>query len=219
MTDKNPIKAALFDLDGVLVSTDCFHYQAWKKIADQQNIHFDSEMNHQLRGVARMQSLEIILKGAQRQYPPPEKEALCQRKNAFYVELIGTLSPGDWLVGSTRLLKDLRSKGVKLALCSSSKNARTILEKLQGNDLFEAIVDGHDITRTKPDPEIFLLAAERLGVAPAECVVFEDAESGIKAARRAAMRCVGIGSSDRLSQADIAVESLNDLTPEQILKM
>lgn len=219
MTDNNPIKAALFDLDGVLVSTDRFHYQAWKIIADEEGIYFDSEINHQLRGVARMQSLEIILKAAQREYSQQEKEALCERKNAFYVELIDTLSPADWLAGSTRLLNDLRSKGVKLALCSSSKNARTILEKIQANDLFEAIVDGYDITRTKPDPEIFLLAAERLGVEPIECVVFEDAESGIEAAKRAAMRCVGIGNPNRLSQADITVDNLSALTAEQILRL
>ena len=219
MTDNNPVKAALFDLDGVLVSTDRFHYQAWKIIADEEDIYFDSEINHQLRGVARMQSLEIILKGAKRKYSQQEKEALCERKNAFYVELIGTLNPADWLVGSIKLLKDLRNKGVKLALCSSSKNACTILEKLQGNDFFEAIVDGYDITRTKPDPEIFLLAAERLGVEPIECVVFEDAESGIEAAKRAAMRCVGIGNPNRLSQADITVDNLSALTAEQILRL
>ena len=219
MTDRNPIKAALFDLDGVLVRTDRFHYQAWKIISDEEDIYFDSEINHQLRGVSRMQSLAIILKRAKREYSQLEKETLCERKNQVFKKLIATLNPADWLAGSTKLLKDLQDKGVKLALCSSSKNARTILEKLGGKDFFDAIVDGYDITRTKPDPEIFLLAAERLGVEPAECVVFEDAESGIEAAKRAGMGCVGVGNSNRLSRADTVVENLTEITAEQILRL
>ncbi len=219
MTDKTPMKAALFDLDGVMVSTDRYHYQAWKIIADQEDIHFDSEINHQLRGVSRMQSLEIILRRAKQEYSQLEKETLCEQKNSFFRELIVPITPTDWLAGSVRLLKDLQRKGVKLALCSSSKNASTILDKLGGKDFFDAIVDGRDTTRTKPDPQVFLLAAERLGVEPTECVVLEDAEAGIEAATRAGMRSVGIGGSDRLGKADIAVEDLSEITAEQILAL
>ena len=217
--DGNPIKASLFDLDGVLVSTDRFHYQAWKIIADEEHIDFDSEINHRLRGVSRMESLEIILERAEREYTHPEKEAFCKRKNGFFKELITTLTPNDWLAGSIALLGDLQSESVKLALCSSSKNARRILDKLEGSDFFDVIVDGNEITRTKPDPQIFLLASERLTVEPADCIVFEDAESGIEAAKRTKMRCVGVGNSDRLKDADITVENLGEITAEQIFRI
>ena len=213
------MQAALFDLDGVLVSTDRFHYQAWKTIADQEKVYFDSEINHQLRGVSRMQSLEIILRRTKRKYSELEKETLCRKKNRLFRELIVTLTPTDWLAGSTRILRDLQYKGVKLALCSSSKNAQTILERLDGRDFFDVIIDGHDITATKPDPQIFLLAAEKLGVRPSECVVFEDAESGIEAAKRAGMRCVGIGDHNRLGKAEIVVKNLDEITTEEILRL
>jgi beta-phosphoglucomutase len=219
MTDGNPIKAALFDLDGVLVSTDCFHYQAWKIIADEEHIYFDTETNHRLRGVSRMESLEIILEQTEREYTLLEKEALCERKNGFFKESITTLTSDDWLAGSITLLGDLQSEGVKLALCSSSKNAHKILDRLEGANFFDVIVDGNEIARTKPDPQIFLLASERLAVEPADCIVFEDAESGIEAAKRAKMRCVGVGNSDRLKDADITVENLSEITAEQIFRI
>ena len=214
LEDNHPIKAVLFDLDGVLVSTDRLHYRAWKQLADEEGVHFDLDINHRLRGVNRMQSLEIILERAARQYSQPEKESLCSRKNGYFMEHVQSLTQADWLPGARDLLRVLRQRGLLLGLCSSSRNARTIIEKLRGAEYFHALIDGHAITRTKPDPEIFLLAAKELGVPPGACVVFEDAVAGVEAARSAGMLCVGVGESERLQNADLTVLGLNDLDAE-----
>ena len=211
--------AALFDLDGVLVSTDRFHYQAWKGLADEQGIHFDHEINNRLRGVSRMQSLEIILERADRQYSAAEKQAMCDRKNETFRELIGTLTPDDWLPGAEALLHSLQQAGARLALCSSSRNAPTILRRLSGEVFFETVVSGRDITRTKPDPQIFLLAAERLAVEPGRCVVLEDAAAGVVAARNAGMRCVGVGDPGRLGEADMVISDLTELSAADVVSL
>lgn len=210
------IKAALFDLDGVLVSTDRFHYEAWKRMADEEGIYFDYEINHRLRGVSRMQSLEIILERAEREIAQAEKDTMAERKNNYYRELIGTLTPADWLPGGRDLVEGLRARGIRCALCSSSKNAKTILDKIGGRDLFDTIVDGHDIVNTKPDPEIFLTAAERLSIDPAACVVFEDAESGVEAAKAARMKCIGIGDEANLAKADIVKPGVAEVTVAEV---
>ena len=213
------IKAALFDLDGVLVSTDRFHYEAWKRMADEEGIYFDYEINHRLRGVSRMQSLEIILERAEREIAQAEKDTMAERKNNYYRELIGTLTPADWLPGGRDLVEGLRARGIRCALCSSSKNAKTILDKIGGRDLFDTIVDGHDIVNTKPDPEIFLTAAERLSIDPAACVVFEDAESGVEAAKAARMKCIGIGDEANLAKADIAKPGVAEVTVAEVCSL
>ena len=211
------IEAALFDLDGVLVSTDRLHYQAWKQLADEEGIYFDNKINHRLRGVSRAQSLDIILERSPREYTAQQKLALCNRKNKYFKDLIKALTPEDWLDGAKDLLLSLRSEELKLALCSSSRNAQAILERLQGQAYFDEIVDGNEITRTKPDPQIFELAAERLRANPKKCVVFEDANSGVQAAKSAGMYCVGIGDENRLQLADIVLQSLCGVSGPDLL--
>ena len=188
------IKAVIFDLDGVIVSTDEFHYLAWKRIADENGIYFDREINHRLRGVSRAESLEIILERAERKFAERERLDMAERKNGLYREMIKTLTPKDRLDGVDGILSFLKEREVKTAIGSSSKNARDILGYIGLSDAFDAIADGHDIRRTKPDPEVFLIAAERLGVEPRECLVVEDARAGVEAAINAGMAVIGIGT-------------------------
>lgn len=181
------IKGLIFDLDGVLVFTDKFHYQAWKTMADELGVYFDETINHRLRGVSRMDSLEIILE----RYEGPdlslrEKEKLAEKKNEIYRTLLESMTPDDVTKEVRDTLTKLREKGYKLAIGSSSKNAKFILEKVELKDAFDAISDGNNITKSKPDPEVFLKAAEYLGLPPKACMVVEDAEAGIEAAKRVA---------------------------------
>ena len=174
------IKGLIFDLDGVLVFTDKFHYQAWKTMADELGVYFDETINHRLRGVSRMDSLEIILE----RYEGPdlslrEKEKLAEKKNEIYRTLLESMTPDDVTKEVRDTLTKLREKGYKLAIGSSSKNAKFILEKVELKDAFDAISDGNNITKSKPDPEVFLKAAEYLGLPPKACMVVEDAEAGI----------------------------------------
>jgi alpha,alpha-trehalose phosphorylase len=210
-------RGALFDLDGVLVSTDRFHYQAWKSVADEEGIYFDDTINHRLRGVSRMESLEIILERAAKVYSPQEKEQLAQRKNERFVALIGTLTPKDLLPGTRALLDSLRQAKWKLALCSSSRNAQAICTRLGILDLFDAVVDGTEVTHSKPHPEIFITAARKLGLYPGDCVVFEDAQAGIDAAKFAGAAAVGIvGAGHKLLGADLLVNGLHSLSEPEL---
>ena len=175
------IKGLIFDLDGVLVFTDKFHYQAWKTMADELGGYFDETINHRLRGVSRMDSLEIILE----RYEGPdlslrEKEKLAEKKNEIYRTLLESMTPDDVTKEVRDTLTKLREKGYKLAIGSSSKNAKFILEKVELKDAFDAISDGNNITKSKPDPEVFLKAAEYLGLPPKACMVVEDAESKLQ---------------------------------------
>src|SRR5690606_18251119 len=177
--------AVIFDLDGVLVDTAVFHYQAWRRMAKEFNFDFTEAENEQLKGVSRVESLELILKWAEKVVPAEEKERLARMKNTWYLELIDGMKNGDVLPGTIALLTYLRGEGKKIALGSASKNAVRILEKTGILDYFDAIIDGNAVTRSKPDPEVFLKAAEAIGILPADCVVFEDAQAGIAAARSA----------------------------------
>ncbi len=210
------IRAVLFDVDGVLVRTDEFHYRAWKAIADAEGIPFDRAINEFLRGVGRMDSLEIILKRASRMYTMAEKNALAERKNAEYVEMLDTLSPDDALPGARRLLSALQTRGIRLAAASSSRNARSILARLELDSAFDAIVDGNDIIHSKPHPEVFLTCASRLGVPPEQCLVIEDAQAGVVAARTAGMRVCGIGRPGSLPTASMA-PSLDNIDADHLL--
>ena len=190
------IKGLIFDLDGVLVFTDKFHYQAWKTMADELGVYFDETINHRLRGVSRMDSLEIILE----RYEGPdlslrEKEKLAEKKNEIYRTLLESMTPDDVTKEVRDTLTKLREKGYKLAIGSSSKNAKFILEKVELKDAFDAISDGNNITKSKPDPEVFLKAAEYLGLPPKACMVAEDAEAGIEAAKKGGMYAAGIGEA------------------------
>lgn len=206
------IKGLIFDLDGVLVFTDKFHYQAWKTMADELGVYFDETINHRLRGVSRMDSLEIILE----RYEGPdlslrEKEKLAEKKNEIYRTLLESMTPDDVTKEVRDTLTKLREKGYKLAIGSSSKNAKFILEKVELKDAFDAISDGNNITKSKPDPEVFLKAAEYLGLPPKSCMVVEDAEAGIEAAKKGGMYAAGIGEAAKSINADESLKTFSEL--------
>lgn len=203
-----PVLGVIFDLDGVIVSTDNCHYLAWKRMADEEGIPFDRTINERLRGVSRMESLSIILEKAEKPYTEEQQQAMAARKNGYYVELIGSLTPDDMLEGVPATLDMLRQKGVKIAIGSSSRNTPIILKQLKLDNGFDAVADGNAITRSKPDPEVFLLAAKLLGLEPANCLVVEDADAGVDAALAGGMRVLGVGGAARNPKATYAAESL-----------
>lgn len=207
---KQKIRGVIFDLDGVIVSTDDCHYQAWKRMADEEGIPFTRTINERLRGVSRTESLAIILEKATREYSQAEKDEMAARKNAYYVELIGNLHAEDLLPGAMETLAFLREKDIQIAIGSSSRNAPLILNQIELDDDFDAIVDGNQIAHSKPHPEVFLLAARKLGLPPSECLVIEDADAGIEAATAAGMRSLGVGSASRNQMATYRAESLAD---------
>ncbi|MBR6052583.1 MAG: beta-phosphoglucomutase [Clostridia bacterium] len=186
------IKAVLFDLDGVIVSTDRCHYRAWKRMADEEGIFFDEKINDRLRGVSRMASLEIVLERASRSYTDDEKAALAARKNDYYRDLIRELTPSDILPGAMENLNELKENGILVAVGSSSKNTPLILRRIGLDAFFDAVSDGNNISHSKPDPEVFLKAAEMLGTDPADCLVVEDADAGIEAGRRGGMKTLSV---------------------------
>ena len=202
------LQGVIFDLDGVIVSTDDCHYRAWKKMADEEGIEFDREINERLRGVSRMDSLEIILEKATKAYSDAEKQEMATRKNNYYVELIGALTPADILPGAMDVLNWLKEHGVKVAIGSSSRNTPIILRQIGLDGFFDAVADGNQITRSKPDPEVFLLAAKLLGLDPAVCMVVEDADAGVEAALAGGMRVLGVGSAMNNESATYRAETL-----------
>ena len=204
------IEGVIFDLDGVLVSTDEYHYLAWKCIADIEEITFDRELNERLRGVSRMQSLEIILERTEKNYSFEEKEKLAFIKNEVYKWYITRLSPDDILPGGNEFLETLKNKNIKTAVGSSSRNASFILKKIGLMDAFDTVVDGTQINNSKPDPEIFLKAAERLNLLPSKCLVIEDADAGIEAARLGGMLVLGLGSASGNKEATFTAKSLEN---------
>lgn len=211
------MKAVIFDLDGVICFTDKLHYKAWKNIADEEGIYFDEKINDRLRGVSRMESLDIILEKADRTYSFDEKKEIAEKKNDIYVSLLDTMSEKDLDVNVKNVLDSLRSRGTLLAIGSSSKNTKKILEKLGLKDFFDAVSDGTNITKSKPDPEVFLKAAEMLGIKPVEAVVVEDAISGIDAALAGGFKCVGIGEAATHPKVTYPLKDLAEL-PEVVLR-
>lgn len=204
------IEAVIFDLDGVIVTTDDYHYEAWKKIADQENIYFDREINERLRGVSRMESLDIILEKSSKIYNEEEKIELATRKNDYYKNLLENLTKDDILPGILETLKLLEDKKIKTAIGSSSKNTIFILNKIGLIDKFDAIVDGTMIKNSKPDPEVFLQAAEKIGIKVEKCLVVEDADAGVEAGKRAGMRVLGVGSAKNNENADYKSENMEE---------
>lgn len=202
------MKAVIFDLDGVLVSTDEYHFQAWKQLANEENIYFDRKINERLRGVSRMDSLEIILERSRISYRDEEKKTLASRKNGYYISNIENLTPNDMLPGALVSINRLKEAGKFIAIGSSSKNTLLILEKLGIKEYFDAIVDGNQIKNSKPDPEVFLLGAQKMNVKPEECLVVEDAASGVEAGKSAGMKVLGVGSAKNHPLADYRANSL-----------
>jgi len=212
------IRGVIFDLDGVLVSTDELHYRAWDRLAESEGISFERAQNERQRGVSRMESLEVVLERSARVHAEAEKQAMAARKNAWYVDALQTLTPDDALPGVRALLADLRERGIRLAIGSSSRNARLILDRVLLTEAVDAIVDGNDITASKPDPEVFLLAAGQLGLDPHECLVVEDAPAGIEAAQRAGMSILCVDARGALTVPCRKVGSLADITVDELLR-
>ena len=205
-------KAILFDLDGVICSTDKFHYQALKTLADRLGIYFDEEINNRLRGVSRMDSLNIILERSDKQYTQKEKEIFTAEKNGVYRELLKSMGPADLTDEVKDTLAELRSRGDKLSAASSSKNTKFILRQIGLDGFFDSVADGADITRSKPDPEVFLVAAKRIGVDPTNCAVVEDAKAGIEAAKAAGMMALALfGDAKGCGLEDYSLKSFSDL--------
>jgi len=211
------IQAVIFDLDGVIVSTDKYHYRGWKKMADDEGIYFDDVINERLRGVSRMESLEILLEKATKTYSPTEKEMLATRKNKYYRELLNIITDNDILPGVIQLLNELKRKGIKMAIGSSSKNAPFILERIGLSSFFDSVVDGNGIKKSKPHPEVFLLAAKLMNMKPENCLVVEDAEAGVEAAIAANMKVLAVGFASSDKRANLTSESLEGVSVNWII--
>jgi len=207
-------KGIIFDLDGVIVDTAKYHYLAWKNLAQKWNYDFTPKENELLKGVSRVKSLEILLEKAGIQLNEEEKQKALIEKNDEYLKYIEKLDQNEMLPGILALINWLEKEKIPFALGSASKNAPAILDKLGIKNKFSAIVDGNNVQKAKPDPEVFLQAAEKLGLEPAECIVIEDAQAGIEAAKKAGMTAVAIGK--KLQNADYNLEDTAQLTPEFI---
>jgi beta-phosphoglucomutase len=204
-------KGALFDLDGVIVDTAKYHFLAWNRLAEMLGFSFTELHNERLKGVSRVHSLEILLEIGSISLSEEKKLLLSDLKNKWYVEYISHMDQNEILSGAKEYLIQLRNNGIRIALGSASKNAPMILENLKITKLFDVIVDGNITSKAKPDPEVFLLGAEKLGLLPEECIVFEDAAAGVEAGKLAGMRVVGIGNAEVLNRADIVIKGLYEL--------
>jgi beta-phosphoglucomutase len=205
------MRAAIFDLDGVIVDTAKYHYLAWKRLANQYGFDFTETDNERLKGVSRTRSLEILLEIGNLKVSETVRHSMAAQKNDWYVEYIQNMDASEILPGAAEYLQMLHKCGVKTAIGSASKNAALILERLGIRSLFEVVIDGSRVAQAKPDPEVFLRAASELKIAPASCIVFEDAEAGIEAAHRAGMGAVGIGKPTMLKDADMVMGGLYQL--------
>lgn len=204
------IKACIFDMDGVIVDSAKYHYLAWKRLANNMGFEFTEADNERLKGVSRMESLNIVLEIGKISLPDDEKEKLCIVKNDWFNEFVDTMTPNEILPGVLRFFEELKKLDIKIALGSASKNAGKILRKIEMLNMFDAIVDGTNISKAKPDPEVFLEGARLLNVEPQNCIVFEDAEAGVEAAIRGGMYCIGIGDSSILKKAHLCYKSFDE---------
>ncbi len=206
------IKGCIFDMDGVIVDTAHYHYLSWKEITDDWGFDFTPKANEILKGVSRTESLRLILELAGLEKSEEEKTALCVEKNDWYRQSISNMTADDALPGILPFIEELKAAGLKVALGSASKNARHLLTLMGLSHHFDGMVDGNDLTRSKPDPQVFLLAAEAMDLLPSECIVIEDAAKGIAAAQAAGMRTVGIGEVEYLGAADLVLSSTSLLS-------
>lgn len=206
------IKGFIFDLDGVITDTAELHFQAWKNLADQVGWNFDREVNEKLRGVSRMDSINIIRVHNNAEVDQEELKELANKKNDIYVESLNQITPDDYLEGAEGLLKNLRVEGFLVALGSASKNSTKVLQQLQATKYFDVIGDGNSVSKSKPAPDIFLYGAEKLGLKPEQCIVYEDAESGVDAAKAGGFYAVGIGPKERVGHADVRFDTMKEAT-------
>lgn len=211
------MKGFIFDLDGVITDTAKYHYLAWKKIADELQIPFTEEVNERLKGISREKSFKIILETGKRlDMGQKERAEWCRKKNQIYVDYIKQMKKEEVLPGVRKFLEEIRRGGNYAALGSASKNSGLILDRLELKDAFDVIVDGTMVTKAKPDPEVFLQGAGKMGIKPEDCIVFEDSKAGIEAAHRGGMKAVGIGSPVILQEADYVIDCFDGWTPEKI---
>ncbi len=213
------IKACIFDLDGVIVDTAKYHYLAWKELAKGLSFDFTEKDNERLKGVSRMRSLDILLEIGKKDLDEETKLKYAENKNIRYMEYVLKMKTDEVLPGVIDFLKELKSKNIKIALGSASKNAMTILNQLKLNDYFEVVIDGTKVSKAKPDPEVFIKGAEALGLTPEECLVFEDAEAGIEAAINGGFKCIGIGSPDNLGNANYVMSGFENITYNEIIEL
>ncbi len=206
------IKGFIFDLDGVITDTAELHFLAWKKLSDDMGWKFDREVNEKLRGVSRMDSIHIIKDHNNAEVPEEKLVELATLKNDIYVDSLDQMTPDDYLPGAQELLNLLRVEGFKVALGSASKNSSKVLTQLGANKYFDIIGDGNSVSKSKPAPDIFLFGAEQLGLEPEECIVYEDAEAGVDAAKAGGFHSVGIGPADRVGHADVRFETMKEAT-------
>jgi beta-phosphoglucomutase len=210
-------KACLFDLDGVLVDTAIYHFQAWKMLGENFNYQLTEEQNEQLKGVSRVESLNRILDWASYSATDEQKEIWLKEKNDNYLHLISNMNPSEILPGVVDFLGQIKAEGYKIALGSASKNAEIILEKTGLMPWFDLIIDGNKVSKSKPDPEVFLKGAEGLGLSPLDCIVFEDAQAGVEAAKRGGMKVIGIGEADVLTEADKVIPNFIGIKSADLL--
>lgn len=203
--EKNKIRAVIFDLDGVITDSARYHYLAWKELADELAIPFDEAYNEKLKGVSRMESLELILANGNAcgRYTDAEKEKMAEKKNDNYKELIRQITPADILPGIQNFLDELKGEGIRTALASVSRNALFIIRQLELEPYFDYIADAAKVPNAKPFPDIFLAGMEAFGLGPEECIGVEDARTGIEAIHRAGMKAVGVGTPAEMEEADL----------------
>lgn len=212
-------KGCIFDLDGVVVDTAKYHFMAWKRLTDDLGILFTAKDNERLKGVSRMASLDIILEIGGIDFPASKKKELAALKNKWYVEYISKMTPGEILPGTFEFIDELKSRKIKIALGSASRNTPLILEKVGLNNVFDAVADGNSVYKTKPDPEVFLKAAELIGVETGRCLVFEDAFAGVEAALKAGMICIGIGEKNVLTDAHMVIKGLYEMDLNKLIAL
>jgi len=210
------IKAFIFDLDGVITDTAEYHYKSWQSLADEEDLFFNREVNEKLRGVSRMASLDIILDG--KEVDEDTKKEWTDRKNAYYQKYLEEITKENILDDMEAKLKRLKADGYKIAVGSSSRNARKVLKQLKIYDMFDAISDGNSVENAKPAPDLFLHTAKSLGLKPEECVVLEDAESGVEAALAANMKAVGVGPEARVGKANLVYGNVGSIDFDEILE-
>jgi beta-phosphoglucomutase len=210
------IRGCIFDLDGVIVDTAKYHYLAWKRLSDQLGIIFTEEDNERLKGVSRMDSLDIILEIGKCKLNDNQKHEYAALKNNWYVDYISRMTPDDILPGCVAFINELRKAGILIAIGSASKNTPLILRRIGIGNMFDAVADGNLVKKAKPDPEVFIKAADLLGVEPERCVVFEDAIAGVQAAINAGMICIGVGSPEILTKAGYVISGLHEMNLKKL---